>query len=155
MAPACTLDVHAALAEVENAGGQALADGDPNHAFELGRTAADRLAQPLLADVDAGWVDGYRATSTPPGCGRCQVAAAAAHDTGHPGPRRRPRSFRAVADNPLDEESHRQLIAALAAGGDRAGALRSYEDCRRLLAAELGIAPAPGHRRPPSRRAGA
>ena len=141
LAPACTLDVHAVLADVANAG-QALADGDPDRAFELGSTAADRLAQPLLADVDAAWVAGYRARVDAARVRSLQVAAAAARDTGHPD-RAVDLAGRAVADNPLDEESHRQLIAALAAAGDRVGALRGYEECRRLLADELGIAPAP------------
>ena len=141
LAPGCTLDVHAALADVANAA-QALADGDPDRVFELGSTAADRLAQPLLADVDAAWVAGYRARVDAARVRSLQVAAAAARDTGHPD-RAVDLAGRAVADNPLDEESHRQLIAALAAAGDRVGALRGYEECRRLLADELGIAPAP------------
>lgn len=43
--------------------------------------------------------------------------------------------------DPLREVSHRGLISAHAAAGDRAGALRAYERCRRLLADELGIDP--------------
>ena len=44
---------------------------------------------------------------------------------------------------PLAEGAHRRLMRALAAGGDRGAALAQYAACRRLLAAELGAAPAP------------
>ncbi len=43
---------------------------------------------------------------------------------------------------PFDEEAQRQLMRALAAGGQRNAALAQYEACRRLLAAELRIEPA-------------
>ncbi len=46
-----------------------------------------------------------------------------------------------LAVNPLNEDAHRQLIAAYLAHGDRSAALRAYEECRRVLGAELGIAP--------------
>ncbi len=46
-----------------------------------------------------------------------------------------------VAAAPLDERAHRALIAALAAAGDRAGAVRAYEACRARLADELGVDP--------------
>ncbi|MCC6189761.1 MAG: tetratricopeptide repeat protein [Anaerolineales bacterium] len=41
------------------------------------------------------------------------------------------------------EEAHRQLMLALARSGQRAAALAQYENCRRLLAAELNVQPAP------------
>jgi DNA-binding SARP family transcriptional activator len=41
----------------------------------------------------------------------------------------------------LSERAHRTRIMALAALGDRAGALRAYHECESLLAAELGVAP--------------
>lgn len=48
---------------------------------------------------------------------------------------------RALALDPLDEASHRQLIQALAARGERSAALAQVEACRELLARELGVAP--------------
>lgn len=45
--------------------------------------------------------------------------------------------------DPLDEAAHRQLMLALAAHGQRAAALLQYEQCRRLLASELGLEPEP------------
>ena len=49
----------------------------------------------------------------------------------------------AVRLEPYRESSHRLLIAAHAAGGNRAEALRAYERCRRLLSEDLGVDPAP------------
>ena len=44
---------------------------------------------------------------------------------------------------PLRERAHRQLMRLLAAAGRRSAALEQYETCRRLLANELGVPPAP------------
>jgi DNA-binding SARP family transcriptional activator len=43
--------------------------------------------------------------------------------------------------DPYREQAHRQLMAALALGGERPAALAQYETCRRLLAQELGCEP--------------
>jgi DNA-binding SARP family transcriptional activator len=43
--------------------------------------------------------------------------------------------------DPYREQAHRQLMAALALGGERPAALAQYEACRRLLAEELGCEP--------------
>jgi DNA-binding SARP family transcriptional activator/tetratricopeptide (TPR) repeat protein len=42
---------------------------------------------------------------------------------------------------PYREQAHRQLMRALALGGERSTALAHYEACRRLLAKELGCEP--------------
>jgi DNA-binding SARP family transcriptional activator/predicted ATPase len=44
---------------------------------------------------------------------------------------------------PWHEEAHRQLMFLLAVGGQRSAALTQYETCRRLLAEELDVEPAP------------
>ena len=48
---------------------------------------------------------------------------------------------RRVDLDPLDEPSHRRLIALLARSGDRAGAIRQYRACVAILERELGVAP--------------
>ncbi len=48
---------------------------------------------------------------------------------------------RRLALDLLDEDAHRQLMQLYAWRGDRSAALRQYDDCARLLAAELGVAP--------------
>jgi predicted ATPase len=45
--------------------------------------------------------------------------------------------------DPLREHTHRQLMRLLAGAGKRSAALAQYETCRRLLADELGVSPAP------------
>jgi predicted ATPase/DNA-binding SARP family transcriptional activator/class 3 adenylate cyclase len=50
---------------------------------------------------------------------------------------------RAVAADPLREESHSNLIRLLAANGQRAAALRQYQELEQLLAQELDDTPAP------------
>ncbi|MFL7795226.1 MAG: BTAD domain-containing putative transcriptional regulator [Anaerolineae bacterium] len=44
---------------------------------------------------------------------------------------------------PWREEAHRQLMRALALDGQRSVALAQYKTCRRVLADELGVEPAP------------
>jgi len=44
---------------------------------------------------------------------------------------------------PWRESAHRQVMLLLALQGERDGALRQYEACRRFLQTELGVAPAP------------
>ncbi|MEU8819351.1 BTAD domain-containing putative transcriptional regulator [Actinoplanes sp. NPDC048796] len=46
-----------------------------------------------------------------------------------------------VSRNPLRESSHLLLMEALVADGRQADALMAYEECRRYLAAELGVDP--------------
>ena len=55
--------------------------------------------------------------------------------------RRRRRGRPARARRPVLEAAHRLRIAMLGRPGDRAGALKAYERCKALLAAELGIEP--------------
>ena len=47
----------------------------------------------------------------------------------------------AVELEPLNERAHQLLIGALDRAGDRAGAVRAYEQCRTVLGDELGIDP--------------
>jgi DNA-binding SARP family transcriptional activator len=44
---------------------------------------------------------------------------------------------------PFRESGYQLLMRARAAAGDRADALRVYEQCRRLLQEELGVGPSP------------
>lgn len=52
-----------------------------------------------------------------------------------------PAATAAVRVDPYLETAHRRLMAANAAGGDRAAALLAYRHCREVLADELGLAP--------------
>ena len=48
--------------------------------------------------------------------------------------------------DPLREEIHRHIMRLYALSGDRASALRAYEECADLLQKELGVAPSPATR---------
>jgi predicted ATPase/DNA-binding SARP family transcriptional activator len=53
------------------------------------------------------------------------------------------RSIRRLLEyDPLSESAYRQLMRVLARGDERGAALDAYETCRRMLATELGLAPA-------------
>ncbi len=52
-----------------------------------------------------------------------------------------PYARRWLALDPLHEPAQRCLIQLYAQAGQRAAALRQYEECQRLLAAELGLSP--------------
>ncbi|MEV5807194.1 AfsR/SARP family transcriptional regulator [Streptomyces parvulus] len=58
-----------------------------------------------------------------------------------------PELFRLTAAHPLREEPRRLLMTALLRCGRRAEALAVYEETRRILASELGVAPAASLRR--------
>jgi DNA-binding SARP family transcriptional activator len=47
----------------------------------------------------------------------------------------------AVRLDPYRESGYRRLMRLLAANGDRADAVRAYQQCRDLLDKELGVAP--------------
>jgi predicted ATPase/DNA-binding SARP family transcriptional activator len=49
---------------------------------------------------------------------------------------------RLIEHDPLSESAYRQLMRVLARADQRSAALEVYENCRRILASELGLAPA-------------
>src|SRR5579859_1028258 len=54
-----------------------------------------------------------------------------------------PYARRLLALDPLNEAAHRHLMRAYAAAGQPSAAVRQYQECVRLLQAELGAAPQP------------
>lgn len=104
--------------------------------------AHEILALPFLPGLDGDWVDERRtrwrsarlralavSVTTELHLGRADAAVT--------------RASQLVDLDPFRESSHRLLMTAHAAGGDRAAALRAYERCRRLLNSELGVGPSP------------
>jgi predicted ATPase/DNA-binding SARP family transcriptional activator len=94
----------------------------------------------LAAGIEAPWLDPHRAKlqETVLQAGLLAIAAygelsdhAAAVGLGR----------HLVAAHPLDERVHRALIQALAAAGDRSGAVQAFDACRAVLAEELGVDP--------------
>jgi len=50
---------------------------------------------------------------------------------------------RLLAFDPLEEKAYQRLMRLRASNGDRAGALKVYQECVKTLERELGVAPAP------------
>ncbi|NMO93617.1 BTAD domain-containing putative transcriptional regulator [Actinomycetospora sp. TBRC 11914] len=96
----------------------------------------------FLADFDDPWSEDRRREAS---LRHRRVLAGYGEACLHLGPGERSgaeRSARAlIALDPLAEHGHRLLMRALAARGDRAAALRAYEEMRRLLRDELGADP--------------
>ena len=110
------------------------ADAPPAAALALWRG-------PLLDGLEAGdWLDAAREHDRATrGALLSALADAAAAAGDHAGAVARARER--VALEPLSEEAHRELIARLAAAGDRAAALTAYERLAERLRRELRIAP--------------
>ena len=113
------------------------------------RAAVDRLrpatgwrGSELMPGAGAAWLDAHRAKVDELARSAWELTAEAASGAGdRTGAVAAAR--RLVELTPLDERAHRSVITALDAAGDRAGAVQAFEACRRILADELGVDPAP------------
>jgi DNA-binding SARP family transcriptional activator len=104
--------------------------------------AASITARPFLAGVDAEWISRERATLRDVRVRALECLAAVALDNGeHPLAAQLAREV--VELEPFRETGWQWLMQALASGGNRAEALRVYTQCKKLLADELGVGPAP------------
>ncbi len=133
------VDVEAALAGVDAAEG-ALVAGNPQAAYGPSLIATTILRRPFLPGHDGPWVDDRRSTlsSSLVRALDCRVDALIANNElvlalTH--------AREAVRLEPYRESGYRRLMRVLAAGGDRAEAVRAYNQCRDLLQRELGVAP--------------
>jgi YVTN family beta-propeller protein len=131
-----------AAAEVLRKADAALAAGDSDQAKALAMEAASQARPSFLAGEEGAWVDGKRRELTDilrralsclaEASLRLGDTADAAHW-----------AEQTIALDPYRETGYRQLMGAHAAAGNRAEALRVYEQCRQLLATELGAYPSP------------
>jgi YVTN family beta-propeller protein len=120
----------------------ALAADDLDQAKAVARQAAALARPSFLPGEEGAWVEGKRRELTEvlrralsclaEACLRSGDAAEAAHW-----------AEETIALEPYRETGYRHLMAAHAAAGNRAEALRVYEQCRQLLATELGAYPSP------------
>lgn len=120
----------------------ALAAGRHEDALALWRgPAADGFA---LGDADAfdDWLARER-TQLEEERRRAMRASAAAREAAGDTAGALARINRLLADDPLQEQHHRDAMRLLAASGRREAALAQYERCRALLNGELGLAPMP------------
>lgn len=133
------VDVERAQTRVWSAG-EALAASDFALAKELALEGVERLRSPFLPEHSGDWVTATREHLTELLASGLETASQASAGLGHP---LAAVSLAQQAANrmPLRESTHRCLMAAHAAGGNRAEALRAYQRLRRILMEELGVDP--------------
>ena len=133
------VDVEAALAGVDAAEG-AIAAGNPRAAYGPSLIATTVLRRPFLPGQDGPWVDERRANlaSRLLRALDCRIDALVAN---HEPVLALTHAREAVRLEPYRESGYRRLMRVLAANGDRAEAVRAYNDCRDLLQRELAVAP--------------
>jgi SARP family transcriptional regulator, regulator of embCAB operon len=133
------VDIEAALSGVDAAEG-ALAVGNPQAGYGPSLIATTILRRPFLLGHDGAWVDERRAAlaASLVRALDCRVEALAAN---HEFVLALAHAREAVRLEPYRESGYRRLMRMLVANGDRAEAVRAYNDCRDLLERELGVAP--------------
>jgi DNA-binding SARP family transcriptional activator len=133
------VDVEAAFAGLDAAEG-AIAAGNPQAAYGPSLIATTILLRPFLLGHDGPWIDERRAllASSLIRALDCRVEALAANQE----PTLAITHAReAVRLEPYRESGYRRLMRLLAANGDRAEAVRAYQQLGDLLEKELGVAP--------------
>ncbi|GAA4843357.1 hypothetical protein GCM10023403_01310 [Pseudonocardia benzenivorans] len=131
----CTVDVTEFLGHVA-----AARTTGPGEALDRYRAALALWGEPLPEDAYADWAERVRDRLRRAHVEVCEGAARAALAVGAPGDAAR-YAADAVAADPLRESSTLLLAEALAAVGDRAGALARLDELGRALGTELGVAP--------------
>jgi DNA-binding SARP family transcriptional activator len=121
---------------------EALGSGDTAGALASASAAVDALRAPFLPGHPGDWADAVRAGLDETVVAAHEVVSLAALAAGDPD-RALAAADAAVARAPMRESAHRARWAALAAGGNRAEALRAYQRLRRGLADQLGVDPSP------------
>ncbi|WP_051792852.1 AAA family ATPase [Kibdelosporangium aridum] len=121
---------------------EAFGKGEYDDAERLAAAAVNTLERPFLPDHEGEWVTSVRERTAEllvSALETASLAASARHDD------RNALRFadEAVRRAPLRESAHRCRMTAHVAAGNRAEALKSYHELRRMLAEELGIDPAP------------
>ncbi|MGC9962398.1 MAG: BTAD domain-containing putative transcriptional regulator [Acidimicrobiales bacterium] len=109
-------------------------------AITLAEPVARMAGSQLLPAEDAVWIHPHRQAVDALSMRAVELFVAAAGASGEHD-RAIAAARRAVSTDPLDERAHRALIGALDRAGDRAGAVRAFEQCRAVLGDELGIDP--------------
>jgi DNA-binding SARP family transcriptional activator len=136
-----SVDVEQADAEVA-AAAAALAAGDVALAREQAQSAVDRLRPAFLSDHDGEWVATQREHRAAQLVTALELLGQAASRAGDHAAALAAATD-AVAEAPLRESAHRCRMAVHAAAGNRAQALRAYQQLRTMLIEELGVDPSP------------
>lgn len=117
----------------------ALERGDAAGATAAAARAAELSRRPFLPHHDGEWVDEVRRELTNTLIRARELLVRGRRLAGDANGAARA-AERLVAADPLNEAAHRLRIEVLGAFGDRGGALRAFEDCKRIFAEELGVA---------------
>jgi DNA-binding SARP family transcriptional activator/CheY-like chemotaxis protein len=119
---------------------RAMSAGESRAAAMAAERAASLAALPFLPEHEGEWVERVREELAAIRAEALELLAGLLGDAGdHRGAVRA--AERLLEAEPYSDAAHRLRIETLAAAGDRAGALRAYDECRRLLRDELGLDP--------------
>jgi DNA-binding SARP family transcriptional activator len=121
---------------------RALGESDLDVACTQALVAHSLASQPFLPGEEGEWIDRRRAERRTQLLRALEILAEVWSQRGEVA-QGVLAAEEAVALEPFRETTHRRLMQAHAAAGNRAEALRAYERCRRLLAEELGVDPSP------------
>ncbi|HEV2775083.1 MAG TPA: EAL domain-containing protein [Solirubrobacteraceae bacterium] len=121
-------------------GRERVSAGDAAQAAAIACQVADVSALAFLPEHEGPWVQGVRDELRAIHASALELQVHALAEAG---------DFRTAADvaerlvraEPFSEPAHQLRISVLADAQDRAGALKAYEHCRAVLAAELGVEP--------------
>ncbi len=116
--------------------------GDGVQAAKFAGRSAALARLPFLPNHDGEWVDGIR-RELESIHGRALDVEARGHRAAGDLAAAATAAERLVWADPFNEAAHQLRIRILAEVGDRAGAIRAYDHCRKVLAEELGVEPSP------------
>ena len=133
------LDVAEARRHLRNAE-VAVAEGNYDDAVTSSIAAEELLVLPFLPGTECDWAFQRRTEIARDRRSALDCLLNAHLEAGRPKVAERV-ARQLLREDPYDESVHRQLMLALFSQHNRAGALRAYDDCRRLLATELGVSP--------------
>jgi YVTN family beta-propeller protein len=135
------VDLFAAASGAEDAE-EALAAGELDRARAAAESAGSLSRRPFLPGEDGAWVDQKRRDL---GEIRERALSVLADACLRSGAAREAAKWaeELIALSPFREAGYRRLMEVHAVAGNRAEALRVYEQCRKLLAEELGAYPSP------------
>jgi YVTN family beta-propeller protein len=135
------VDLFAAASGAQDAEA-ALAAGELDEARAAAESAESLARRPLLPGEDGAWVEQKRRDLADI---RERALSVLADVCVRSGAAREAAKWaeELIALSPFREAGYRRLMEAHAAAGNRAEALRVYEQCRQLLAEELGAYPSP------------
>ena len=114
----------------------------PDRALRTAAEAVEMAGRQFLPGASGEWVERQQAALAGVRLRALELLTEAASVAGDAGTAVAA-AEQAIALAPLRESAHQGLMTAHACAGNRAAALRAYEDCRRVLADELGVDPSP------------